>query len=186
MTTRVPSKHQILCCPWRCSPDKAHNQSPCEKSSHIDGTELHSCVWIFLSVQTKLCSTLVKMPVLMEGNEGTFCITLNAGSGQVLTSASWISPIGLPNRTYSNEPNLCLQFISIIFRIFNAIEIIAFFRAPFPSASIPLYCHLLLQVLEQQIVLPFAVPNLGTANVNTTFSKKTREFWKNKEFLNIN
>ena len=41
-TTRVPSKHPILCRPWHCRPDAAYNQSPCGSSSHTDGqgTEL--------------------------------------------------------------------------------------------------------------------------------------------------
>ena len=60
MTTRVPrlnpSKHPILYRPWRCRPDSAYNQSSCESSSHIDGSELPSCVQIFLSVQTKWLS----------------------------------------------------------------------------------------------------------------------------------
>ena len=75
MTTRVPSKHPILCRPWRCRPDAAYNQSSCESSSHLDVTELPSIVRIFLSVQTKWFPTFVKM--LVEGNEGTFCFTLN-------------------------------------------------------------------------------------------------------------
>ena len=44
-------------------------------SSHIDGTELPSCVLTFSCVLTRLFQTLVKM--LMEGNEETFCVTLN-------------------------------------------------------------------------------------------------------------
>ena len=96
------SELAILCSPWRCCPDVAYDQSSCassshtrESSSHIDGTDLPPCVWIFSSVQKKQFPTLVKM--LMEGNEGTFCVTLNTVSWQVLTSASWISPSGQPN-----------------------------------------------------------------------------------------
>ena len=51
MTTCVPSKHPILCRPWRCSP--AYNQSSYKFSRHIDGTELPPCVRIYWSVQTK-------------------------------------------------------------------------------------------------------------------------------------
>ena len=60
------------------------------------------------------------------------------GSWQVLESTSWISSIGQPSKLgcFSTSTKFCLQFISIVLHTFDAIEIIAFFRAPFRSASI--------------------------------------------------
>ena len=136
MTTCVQSKHPTLDCPWRCSP--AYNQSSYKSSRHIDGTELPPCVWIYWSVQTKWFWTLVKM--LLEGNERTFGVPWTTVSWQslderVLDKSFWAlgSPINLD---ISTSTKICLQFISTILHTFNAIEIIAFFRAQFPSASI--------------------------------------------------
>ena len=83
MTTRVPSKHPILYRPWRCSP--AYNQSSCESSSHIDGTELPPCVRIYWSVQTKWFLTLGKC--LWKGMKEPSVSPWTTSSWQVLTSA---------------------------------------------------------------------------------------------------
>ena len=67
---------------------------------------------------------------LLKGMKEPSVSPWTTGSWQVLASASWISPIGLINvhRIAFNS--------SAVFSIFNAIEIIAFLRAQFPSACI--------------------------------------------------
>ena len=64
-----------------------HPQTYCESSSHIDVTELPSCVWTFSCVETQSFPILVKM--LMEGNEQTFCVTLT-NREQTLSRQFWI------------------------------------------------------------------------------------------------
>ena len=89
MTTRVTSKHPILF-PWHRSPDSAYNQSSCESSSHIDGTELPFCFWIFSSVPQNgsycFFTTLVKMkkclamiPEAVLSNESKHCFRRPCG-----------------------------------------------------------------------------------------------------------
>ena len=104
----------------------------------IYGTELPwlpSCVRIFSSVQTKWFPTLVKNAygrewrnLLCHLEQQVADKSWRARPGKVLLS----SPINL---VISRAQN-CLQFISIVLHTFNAIEISAFFRAPFPSAGI--------------------------------------------------
>ena len=126
MTTlsRVPSKqifNFLPSYPWRCRPDAGYNQSDavyiqssCESSSHIDGTELPSCVWVFSSLQTKWFPILVKM--LMEGNERTFCVTLNnrkvtSLDEHVLDKSYWATQLTHFNLVIPTSTKFCLQFI---------------------------------------------------------------------------
>ena len=97
------AKHQILCRPWRCSPDAAYNEPSCESSSHLDGsTELPSCVPTFHVFGQNSSQHWWKCS--WKGTKKLSVSPWTTGSWQVLTSTSWISPLGQPNQhCYSNE-----------------------------------------------------------------------------------
>ena len=56
----------------------------------------------------------------MEGKEGTFCVTLNNRELKSLDKVLLGSPV---NIVIPASPKIYLQFISIIFHTFNAIEV---------------------------------------------------------------
>ena len=74
--------------------------------------------FLVLGILNKLFPTLVKM--LIEGNERTFCVTLNNREPEP-TSLDKVL-LGSPINIVAASPKFYLQFISIIIHPFNAME----------------------------------------------------------------